>query len=136
MLSGQVYIKMVFRKNISLLIYVLFIWCAAWLAHAANPDGSLRVEVIAAYNLVVDSNVETPATYAPRSAYMGATFHNDGTNDLTDVFAYIGNYVDGTNDTPGIYPSRAHAPLVGPLPGNEFALTHEGGSAGTSDATR
>ena len=103
---------------------------------AANPSGDLRVEIIAAYNLVVDSNVESPSTYAPRSAYMSAKIHNDGTNDLTGVYAYIGNYIDGVTDTPGIYPSRAHLSLVGPLPGNEFALTHEGGSAGTADATR
>ena len=103
------------------------------MVRAANPSNGLRIEVIAAYNLVVDSNVESPSTYAPRSAYLGAKFCNDGTNDLTDVFAYIGNF---TNNTPGIYPSRAHAPLVGPLPGNEFALTHEGGSIGVADAAR
>ena len=45
----------------------------------------LRIEVISAYNLVVDSNVESPSTYAPRAAYLGATYHNDGTNALTDV---------------------------------------------------
>jgi uncharacterized repeat protein (TIGR01451 family) len=100
---------------------------------AANPDGALRVEVITAYNLIVDSNVESPSTYAPRSAYMGAQFYNDGTQALTDVWAYIGDY---TNGTPGLYPSRAQAPYVGPLPGSEFALTHEGGAAGTTDATR
>lgn len=103
---------------------------------AANPDGDLSVDIITAWNLVVDSNVESPSTYAPRSAYLAAKFKNNGTNDLTDVFMYIGNYVDGTNDTPGIYPSRPHLPLLGPLPGSEFALTHEGGSAGTDDAIR
>ncbi|OGV63632.1 MAG: hypothetical protein A2498_06670 [Lentisphaerae bacterium RIFOXYC12_FULL_60_16] len=98
--------------------------------------GDLRIEVVTAYNLVVDSNVESPSTYAPRSAYLGAKIYNDGTNDLTDVYAYIGDYLGGTNDTPGIYPSRTHPPLVGPLPGSAFALTHEGGSDGALDATR
>ncbi|MGD9782958.1 MAG: hypothetical protein AB7V14_12545, partial [Kiritimatiellia bacterium] len=100
---------------------------------AGNPDGDLRVEIITAYNLVVDSNAESPSTYAPKSAYIGAQFYNDGTEPLTNVWAYIGNYDAGT---PGIYPSRAHPPLNGPLPGDEFALTHEGGTMGTRDATR
>ncbi|MCE9614645.1 MAG: hypothetical protein K8T26_10245 [Lentisphaerae bacterium] len=103
---------------------------------AANPAGDLRIEVMAAYNLVVDSNVESPSTYAPRAAYMGAKFYNDGANPLTNVTAYIGNYLGGTNDTPGLYPRRAHPPLVGPLPGSQFALTHEGGASGATDATR
>ena len=103
---------------------------------AAVSDGSLRVEVVTAYNLIVDSNAGTPSSYAPRSAYIGATFHNDGTAALTDVFAYIGNYNGGTDPTPGVYPSRTHAGLVGPLDGGAFAFTHEGGSAGLVDATR
>ena len=102
-------------------------------ARAANPDGDLRVEIITAYNLVVDSNAESPSTYAPKSAYIGAKFCNEGTDALTNVWAYIGNYDAGT---PGIYPSRAHPGLTGPLPGGEFALTHEGGNMGTRDATR
>ena len=96
-------------------------------------QAQLRIEVISAYNLVVDSNVESPSTYAPRAAYLGAKFFNDGTNDLTDVWAYIGDHANGT---PGTYPSRAQAPYNGPLPGDEFALTHEGGALGAADATR
>ncbi len=102
-------------------------------ALAANPDGDLRIEPIAAYNFVVDSNVESPSTYAPRAAYLSAKFHNDGTNALTNVWAYIGDY---TNGTPGIYPRRAHPDLNGFPPDDKFALWHEGGSAGTADATR
>ena len=95
---------------------------------AANPSGDLRIEVASAYNFVVDSNVESPSTYAPRSAYLSATYYNDGTDDLTDVWAYIGDYAGGT---PGVYPSRTHSGLVG-----TFSLTHEGGALGTADATR
>lgn len=105
---------------------------------AANPSNGLRIEVIAAYNLVVDSNVESPSTYAPHAAYLGAKFHNDGTNDLTGVTAYIGNYVNGAADTPGTYPTNYHSAyptIVGPING-AFSLTHEGGSAGLSDAVR
>ncbi len=120
------------------------IWCGVLAAlglgisaYAANPSGDLRIEIIAAYNLVVDSNVESPSTYAPRSAYLGAKFYNDGTNDLTGVTAYIGDYVAGAG-TPGLYPTNYHPayPLrAGPTNG-AFSLTHEGGSAGLSDATR
>jgi uncharacterized repeat protein (TIGR01451 family) len=99
---------------------------------AANPSGDLRIEIIAAYNLVVDSNIGSSSSVSPRSAYLGATFHNDGTTDLHNVFAYIGNYIDGTNDTPGLYPTRVNpTPLTGTL-----SLTHLGGSAGTADAIR
>ena len=99
-----------------------------------NPDGDLRIEVVTAYNLVVDSNVESPSTYAPRSAYLAAKFYNDGSSTLSNVWAYIGDY---TNNTPGIYPQRAHLLLDGPIePGNAFALTHEGGAMGTADASR
>jgi len=103
---------------------------------AATKDGALRVEVITAYNLVVDSNAGTPSSYAPRSAYVGVTFHNDGDTPLTDVFAYIGNYNDGIESTPGIYPARTHTGLEGPLEDGAFAFRHEGGSAGLADATR
>jgi len=116
------------------LMGLLSLW--GMVALGANPDGALRIELISGYNFVVDSNVETPATYAPRSAYLGATYYNDGLVALTNVYAYIGNY---TNNTPGIYPARVHTEnptLVGPLTNGAFALTHEGGSLGTSDATR
>ena len=74
---------------------------------AANPDGDLRIEPMTAYNLVVDSNVLSPSTYGPESATVAANFCNDGGNDLTNVFAYIG---DATSpSTPGIYPSRGTA---------------------------
>ncbi len=114
-----------------------FVVCAAWggavSAWGGNPAGDLRVEIVTAYNLVVDSNAESPSTYAPKSAYIGAKFCNDGAEPLTNVWAYIGDLDAGT---PGTYPSRTHAPLVGPLPGGKFALTHEGGTMGATDATR
>ncbi len=110
--------------------------CGAAAAHAGLADGALRVEMITAYNLVVDSNAGTPSSYAPRSAYLGATFHNEGAVSLTDVLARIGDYKGGTGDTPGVYPSRVHPGLTGPLAGGAFALVHEGGRAGLADATR
>ena len=94
----------------------------------ANPDGDLRINVITAPNFIVDSNVESPSTYAPNAVYVGAQFCNDGTDTLTQVLAYIGDF---DANTPGIYPARTHTGLTG-----TFSLTHEGGSAGEQEATR
>ena len=116
------------RKTFRTAVVAVSVFFAGLHASAANPAGDLRIEVGTAYNFVVDSNVESPSTYAPRSAYLSATYYNDGTNALTDVWAYIGDY---TNNTPGVYPSRTHAGLVG-----TFSLQHEGGSLGTADASR
>lgn len=107
------------------------LWVVGGLPHVllgANPLNGLRIEIIAAPNFIVDSNVESPSTYAPRSAYLGATFYNNGTNDLTDTFAYIGNYA---SNSPGVYPCRTHTNLTG-----TFSLTHQGGATGIQDATR
>jgi len=93
-----------------------------------NPDGSLRIEVTTAYNFIVDSNVETPATYAPRAAYITARIWNDGSTDMEDVTAYVG---DGGTNTPGVYPSTTWPGLTG-----TFSLTHVGGDVGTADAIR
>lgn len=65
----------------------------------ASAQAQLRIEMNAAYNLVVDSDAGTPSSYAPSAAYLGAKFWNDGTNALTDVWAYIGDYANGT---PGV----------------------------------
>jgi len=122
-------------RVLRLLLLAVSMWCGQTL-RAGTTDGALRVEMITAYNFVVDSNAGTPSSYAPRSAYLGATFHNDGSVPLTDILARIGDYQGGAGDTPGLYPARIHDGLVGPLPGGAFALKHEGGSAGLADATR
>ena len=119
-------------RDISTLACCAFVLMAG-VVHSAEVDGNLRVEVVTAYNLIVDSNAGTPSSYAPRSAYIGATFYNDGDDVITDFEANIGDFAAGTA---GIYPARAHPGLNGPLDNDEFALVHEGGSAGLSDATR
>lgn len=91
-----------------------------------------------AYNFIVDSNVETPATYAPTSAMLAIHVCNEGATPLTNVEATIGNFDpngDGvlTDNSPGIYPSRTN-PTTGQA--GTFSLVHEGGSAGLADATR
>ncbi len=100
---------------------------------ASNPTNGLRIEIMSAYNLVVDSNVESPSTYAPRAAFFGAKFCNDGDTPLNNIYANIGTY---SNRTPGIYPRRQHMALDGFGADNAFYLVHEGGSMGTLDATR
>ncbi len=102
-------------------------------AVAENPDGSLRIEILTGYNWIVDSNVESPSTYAPRAAYIEARIWNDGATALTDVWACIGDHAAGT---PGTYPSRTHPGITGPLDGGAFSLTHEGGCIGLCDASR
>ena len=126
-------------KKILVLAAYLFMAALFFSPHAtqaANPDGDLRIVVLTAPNFVVDSNVESPSTYAPEAATIGAKFCNDGTDTLTDVFAFIGNYdpngdLDSSDSTPGIYASRTHVGLTG-----TFQLVHEGGTAGTNDAHR
>ena len=124
--------------SISRLFFVMvafFLFCgeAGW---AANPSNGLRVEISAAPNFVVDSNIGTPASYAPRAAYIGATFHNDGTNNLADVFANIGSYNGGVGSTPGIYAVKTNPVTAGTTLTGTFSLIHEGGSGGLTDATR
>ena len=128
----------ILRLRISRLFFVmmaLILFCGdvGW---AANPSSGLRVEISAAPNFVVDSNVGTPASYAPRAAYIGATFYNDGTNSLTDVFANIGKYNGGVGSTPGVYDAKVNPNTAGTTLTGTFALTHEGGSGGVADATR
>ena len=48
-------------------------------------DGPLRMEVITAYNFVVDSNVETPASYSPSAAHLGVKIVNTGSTTLSRV---------------------------------------------------
>ncbi|MCI5195182.1 MAG: hypothetical protein D3919_02915, partial [Candidatus Electrothrix sp. AW5] len=116
-------------------------------AKAANPDptGKLRIEIIAAYNLVVDSNVTAPPTYAPKAATLGAKICNDGDKTLYDVHAYIGNYIDGGTSTPGTYPvvnsndGSRPTDWTSDFMNNtgEYSLTHESGSfASNVDASR
>ena len=58
---------------------------AVWVGMAVpGAQAQLRIGVISAYNLVVDPNMESPSTYAPRAAYLGAKFCNDGAITKSD----------------------------------------------------
>ncbi len=109
------------------------------LAQARPTDAAadLTVEIIAAYNLVVDSNVESPSTYAPSVATVAGRFCNVGDTPLTNAQGYIGN---GT--TPGTYPARnsTDASFMAEHPHlantGSYAFTHVGGQLGVGDAAR
>lgn len=97
--------------------YVLLLICGL-LGMAAQPAfaaGSLSIRLNAPYNVIVDSNVCSPSTYAPQVATVGAGFCNFGDAPLTDVVGSIGNF---TSRTPGVYPVRDSAAAA-----NDVALT-------------
>jgi uncharacterized repeat protein (TIGR01451 family) len=104
----------------------------------AYAQGSpLHVEIVAGYNLVVDSNATSVSTYAPSVATVMGRFCNTGSSTLTNVYGYIG---DGT--TPGTYPARDSSDPVfiaqHPALANTglYAFSHVGGRIGAADATR
>ncbi|MCI5130619.1 MAG: hypothetical protein D3904_03655, partial [Candidatus Electrothrix sp. EH2] len=80
---------------------------------------------------------DTPATYGPEAATLGAKVCNDGTEVMNEVQVYIGDYTN--KDHPGTYPvfdsagdSRTWLQDTG-----EYSLTHESGSfASAEDASR
>jgi uncharacterized repeat protein (TIGR01451 family) len=142
-----------------LLVLTLALLAPAGAALADQPtNGDLKIETLTAYNFIVDSNVGSPSTYGPGAATIGAKFCNTGANPLTNVVAYIGNYgtgrADGTGNTPGSYPVRdSDADGTGDGYPNdtelttdsrftyikntgEYAFKHQGGNAGSADATR
>ncbi|MGD1993764.1 MAG: hypothetical protein PVI59_11275, partial [Anaerolineae bacterium] len=108
---------------------------------ARADSGPLHVEIVAGYNLVVDSNVESPSTYGPAVATVMGRFCNTGTVTLSDVWGYIGDYdeTQPADSTPGLYPSRDSAGFSTDLPLYDtgvYAFEHMGGRAGRGDASR
>jgi hypothetical protein len=108
-------------------------------ATPARAAGALSVEIINGYNLVVDSNVTSPSTYAPASAYIGAKVCNTGDAPLQNVVANVGNYNGGVGSTPGVFPLlNSTGDLLHPQITNTgtYSLTLEAGNAGTADGAR
>ena len=129
------------NKNVLQRVSVpFFATMLAMLSVSAGPTlAALTVDIQTGYNLVVDSNVTSPSTYAPDAAYIGAEVCNTDTSTaLNNVFVYVG---DQTAGTPGIYPVLDSSTLNSTVyadaynTGN-YSITHEGGQAGTADATR
>jgi len=110
----------------------------------ARAAGVLTVEIIAAPNLVVDSNVLSPSTYSPDTATVIGKFCNTGDTTLSGVQGFIGDYSGATPD-PGNYP--AYIPPASDTtfygwgqdnsaPSAGFYFEHVGGSLGMADASR
>jgi hypothetical protein len=91
---------------------------------------NLTVEIIAAPNLIVDSNVLSPSTAQPIVATVIGKFCNTSTagETLTNVVGRIGN---GT--TAGSYPVRTDPVIGGLAYQGSYSFTHLGN---TSDASR
>ncbi len=116
-------------------VMLALVLSAAARAQSRTNDGGLQIEAISAYNLVVDSNAESPSSYGPRSAYLGVRVTNTGGTALTNVVASIGDLTDTNtgSGTAGDYPDTVVLPGAGWGYSGTFSLTHEGGAA---DATR
>jgi uncharacterized repeat protein (TIGR01451 family) len=99
-------------------------------AQAATTDGTLRMEVITAYNFVVDSNIGTPAGKSPSAAHLGVKIYNDGPTALTNVVVNIGNMTSPGVGTPGVFDSRTipAEQNVGGLYAGTFQLEMPGGA--------
>ncbi len=98
---------------------------------AATSQGALRMEMITAYNFVVDSNIESPAGKSPSAAHLGVRIYNDGSTALTNVVVNIGKLTDPltSTGTPGTFESRLNPQGYT----GTFALQMPGG---TNDAIR
>jgi uncharacterized repeat protein (TIGR01451 family) len=126
--------RLISRASIAatLLVTALF-------ALPAMGQGVLNVEIVNGYNLIVDSNVTSPPTYAPGAAYIGGRVCNTGNADLSNVFINAGNYNAGVGSTPGIFPvfsstgDLVHTQLTNT--GN-YSLTIEAGATGATDGSR
>lgn len=111
----------------------------ALLGLAGPAQAALTVDIVSAYNLVVDSNVTSPSTYAPSAAMLGAKVCATGTHN--NVTINIGDYNATTpaNSTPGLYPVLDSSTLGAEFPQRntgDYFFKHEGGSADTADAIR
>lgn len=103
---------------------------------SAGAAGTLSVEIIAAPNLVVDSNALSPSTYAPKVATVIGKICNTGSDPLTNVTAYIGDYTGGgaVLGTPGVYPVKSNVTIGAQLYSGSYSFTHLGGIADASRA--
>lgn len=84
----------------------LWVWCSllaiifmAQPLSAIATDGNLKMEVITAYNFVVDSNVESPSSVSPSAAHLGAKITNTGSTTLTNVVVNIGTLTTPSTST-------------------------------------
>jgi SdrD B-like protein/GEVED domain-containing protein/type IX secretion system substrate protein len=117
------------NKALRICILLLIILIPNVFLSAQTIDGDLSMSVIAAPNLIVDSNIESPSTYAPKAVHFGVEICNNGGDDMSEVFINIGDD-SGSPATPGIYRERT---VTETTYGGTFSFTHSGN---TADATR
>src|SRR5688572_17300203 len=109
-------------------------------AAPASAQGVLNVEIINGYNLVVDSNVTAPSTYAPSAAYIGARVCNTGNLPLSNVVVNAGNFNGGVGSTPGTFPvlnstgDAAHPQITNT--GNYSLTLESDGTSSSVDGSR
>ena len=116
--------KKIFLRVLPLVL--LFIQFHSW---AQTTDGDLSMSVVAAHNLIVDSNVESPSTYAPEAVHFGVEICNNGADPISELYVNIGDYA-AFPATPGIYRERT---VTEQKYSGTFSLTHSGS---TVDAIR
>jgi SdrD B-like domain/GEVED domain/Secretion system C-terminal sorting domain len=109
------------------LVLVMLLYCN--LAVGQTVHGDLSMSVIAAPNLIVDSNVESPSTYAPEAVHFAVKICNNGFDDMSNVYVNIGDY-SASPATPGVYRPRTVSETTY---SGTFSFTHSGSA---SDATR
>ncbi len=102
-----------------------------------SAAGTLSITIIAAPNLVVDSNALSPSTYAPKVATVIGKICNPGDTTVSNVTAYIGDYTGSgaVLGTPGTYPVKTNVTIGGQLYSGSYSFTHLGGSADAARAT-
>lgn len=120
---------------------ILSLLCVAalFVAAPAHAAGALSIEIINGYNLVVDSNITSPATYSPGSAYIGAKVCNTGDAALANVFINAGNYNGGVGSTPGVFPvlnSTGYVQSPQITNTGNYSLSIEADDTGAADGSR
>jgi hypothetical protein len=117
------------------LLFALMLAVPSHVSAQSLTDGPLRMEVITAYNLVVDSNVESPSSFSPSAAHLGVKVCNTGVTTLTNVAVNIGRLIDPptSSGTPGTFASRTVTVAGAKGYSGTFALQMPGGEA---DAVR
>ena len=110
----------------------LLLLAASFAQAQSLTDGPLSMEPITAYNLVVDSNVETPSSNSPSAAHLGVRIRNTGTTALTDIVVNLGHLITPATrtGTPGVFASRT---VTETTYSGTFALQMPGGA---TDAVR
>lgn len=127
--------KQTWLSFLTLMAMLSGLWVGVVTPQPVRAAANLSVEIIAAPNLVVDSNVLSPSTYSPKVATVIGKICNTGDVTASNVTAYIGKYTDAgpQKGTPGVYPTKSNVTIGGQYYKGTYAFTHLGP---TADAVR